>query len=37
MIFIQHQIIYILDKNKTITAKRVGIDQIKNFIISTNQ
>jgi thiol-disulfide isomerase/thioredoxin len=30
-------VIYILDKNKTITAKRVGIDQIKNFIISTNQ
>ena len=30
-------VIYILDKNKTIKAKRIGIDQIKNFIISTNQ
>lgn len=30
-------VIYILDKNKTIKAKRIGIEQIKNFIISTNQ
>jgi thiol-disulfide isomerase/thioredoxin len=30
-------VIYILDKNKTIKAKRIGIDQIKNFINSTNQ
>ena len=30
-------VIYILDKNKTIKAKRIGLDQIKNFINSTNQ
>jgi thiol-disulfide isomerase/thioredoxin len=30
-------VIYILDKNKTIRAKRIGVDQIKNFIISINQ
>jgi thiol-disulfide isomerase/thioredoxin len=30
-------VIYILDKNKTIKAKRIGVDQIKIFINSTNQ
>ena len=29
--------IYILDKNKKIKAKRLGVDQIKKFIFSINQ
>lgn len=30
-------VIYILDKNKKIKAKRLGVDQIKKFIFSINQ